>query len=385
MKKIFMYCANRKPSGGIAIYEYNHDTGKFHFLCRQLQEESLHIGALCLDVKRKLLYLTDETSEHPEFRSGGGGRVLAYCINPMDGTLSRINENYSYGSKPSYLTLDESGSYILLTNHGGRNTVTDTYQDEKGTYHLRTHHDESSVVLFELREDGDIGQAVQIKKLTGEGPRAFQQSAHAHFIERAPGKELYVVCDKGADKVRTYLFDKENKELIEGPEYDCKPGSAPRYAVFHPKYQILYVNHEAEEYISVFKYNKNGRLTHVEDVSSHPEGSFEVPKDALIQSDICISPDGKYLYAGLRLVDAILVYRIEEKTGRLTLHQTMKTLGGVRGFDISPDGQFFIAAFMEEKRVDIYRICEDGSLIDTLEAFDEDSPGVITFVSCVCE
>lgn len=362
---------------------FDADTGALKNPVNELEQMKLCIGCMHIDRKRNILYCTDEVQDYPGLPGGGGGRLFAFAISPGDGSLKLIGSRPSYGAKPSYLTTDEESKYLLVTNHGGRTTATATEKDAFGQYHLKVSRDESSVVLFPLNEDGSIGEPVHIFRLEGSGPKFFQHSAHAHSIVKAPGKNLYVVCDKGGDQIYMFRIDYGNEKVVacEGTPYLRTAGSAPRYAAFHPSRPYLYVNKESETILSSFRYSDRGKLEHIETISTLPEGYDAPPHDALSQSDICISGNGKFLYDMLRIVNVINVYRIDETSGKLTLIQTLDTAAGGRAFALSQDGRFLAAAFHDSHRTDIYAVGVDGKIKDVVSSAVSSSPSAVRFFS----
>ena len=385
MDKTILYIGNRKPGegSGMAVYCFSTETGTLKKLGNELEQMKLCIGCTHIDEKRKILYCTDETQDYPGLLGGGGGRLFAFAISPDDGSLKLIGSRPSYGAKPSYLTTDEDSKYLLVTNHGGRTTATSTEKDAFGQYHLKVSHDESSVVLFPLNGDGSIGEPVHIFRLEGSGPKFFQHSAHAHSIVKAPGKNLYAVCDKGGDQIFMFRIDYENERVVpcEGTPYRRSAGSAPRYCTFHPSRPYLYINKESETILSSFRYDEQGKLEHIETISTLPDG-YEAPShDALSQSDICISGNGKFVYDMLRIVNVIHVYEIDELSGRLTRIQTLDTPDGGRAFSLSPDGRFMAVAFHDSHRTDIYAVGADGKLQGVVSSAASSSPSTVSFFS----
>lgn len=385
MGRTYLYIGNRKPGDsaeGIAAYAYDEATGALTYL--RNQTEGLWVGCVHMDEKKRVLYCTDEREDHPAFRGGGGGQVLAFSVSPADGKLSPLGAQPSYGSKPSFLTTDEEGKYLLVTNHGGRRSVTQTQRDADGRIRLKVCRDESSVVLFPLRDDGGILEPVDLFRLDGEGPKFFQLGAHAHIVRRAPGRNLYAVCDKGGDQLFLFRVDEGSGRLVlcEGSPYPCRPGSAPRYCVFHPTEPWLYVNKEAETLLSSFRYDEDGRLERIETVNTLPDGYPAPPADGLSHTDLCIDAAGRRLYVMLRIADILSVYSIGEKNGALTLLQTLNTPGGGRAFALSPDGRFLAAAFPEVHRVDVYSVGSDGRLGEVVSSASQPAPATVSFFRC---
>ncbi|WP_165452510.1 lactonase family protein [Paenibacillus thalictri] len=383
MGKSYVYIGNRSSekqpaNDGMAICEYDTESGKLKHLNHVSKQ--LSIGAVYIDTKRKILYCTDERVDYPGLRAGGGGQVVAFSIHPENGALTEINRQPSYGAKPSFVVTDADSKFLLITNHGFRNTVTLTEQDAFGKITLKVLHDESSIVLYPLQEDGSIGEPCDVFRLTGEGPESFQLSAHAHSIQRSPLGEWYAVCDKGGDQMFMFRLDDDKKKIVpcKGSPFPCSPGSAPRYSAFHPTLPYLFVNKENKTILTAFRYDEEGKLEHVCTIDALPP--YITPPQGFTQSDICVGKSGQYVYTLLRQVNVISVFEIDENTGKLTMIQAFEQVcDGPRGCAASPDGRFLIVAAHAGHAVVTYPIGEDGTLSPAVSSIVQPAPGTVNF------
>ncbi|MDR3363866.1 MAG: lactonase family protein [Clostridiales Family XIII bacterium] len=384
MSKTHVYIGNWRTAGqptkGIAIYEFDKETGRLAYLKNVFEE--FCVGAAWPDEKRGMLYITDERTDHPSMRQGGGGQIAAFSVNPENGNLAEINRKPSYGGNPAFLVTDPDAKFLLAVNHGSRTIVTQTETDTSGRIRIKTLHDESSVVLFPLEEDGFIGDPCDLFRLCGEGPGSFQLSAHAHSIQRSPSGKLYAVCDKGGDQIYMFRIDYAKKKIVQcaGGPIRCKPGSAPRYSAFAPTLPFLFVNHEYKTFVSAYRYDDEGRLSHVCDADALP--AHIAPPEGAVQSDICVGKSGRYLYTVLRQVNAITAFEIEETTGRPTRIQVFENAcDGGRGCAISPDGRFLVVAALSGKEAKVFPIGKDGTLSPAVCSVKQPLPGTVTFFS----
>jgi 6-phosphogluconolactonase (cycloisomerase 2 family) len=372
--------ATDQPTKGIAICDYNAETGRLTHLKNVFEE--FCVGAAYLDKKHGVLYIADERADYPGMRQGGGGRVAVFSVNPQNGDLTEIGRKPSYGANPAFLVTDQEAKFLLVVNHGSRAVVTQTETDGFGRIDIKILHDESSVVLFPIGHDGSIGDPCDLFRLTGEGPGSFQLSPHAHSIRRSPLWDLYAVCDKGGDQIYMFKLDYGKKKIVlcAGSPYHRTPGSAPRYSAFHPALPYLYVNKEYKTVVSAFRYDREGRLTHVCTEDALP--AHIAPPKGLSQSDICVGKSGRYLYTVLRQVNVITVFEIDVNTGRLTRIQVFENAcADGRGCAISPDGRFLVVAASAGKEVVSYPIGKDGRISAAVSSLKQPIPGTITFFS----
>lgn len=359
---------------GITVAAYKN--GTLHKLEKQFPE--INFGQACLDEKRGVLYCVNERSEVPG--ENLGGQVLALKIDPKTGTLTLLSKTPSYGPLPSDCVEDSEGSYLIVSNHSGRNCITKTVQGADGKYCLLHEYDETAIVLFPLEADGAIGDPCHIVRHTGSGALANQQSPHAHCVCKAPGEDLFIVCDKGNDSVYSYRIDRAKKELVCCDRIDGAPGSSPRYCVFHPTLPVFYYNNETKSIITMVRYDSDGKLTPVCTVSCMENGDMQAKG---MQSDIRISGNGRILYDLVRENSTIAVYTLDDKTGTPVLKQVIpcgSTQGG-RGLSLSPDEKFLFLAACPDAQVYSFAVGADGCLTAQGVILQDRAPGVILFAT----
>ena len=203
---------------------------------------------LGLDTKRGILYCVHEVMTMPGHHVGGGGLVYAFAIDAQSGDLKEINHQPSYGSLPSYVAIDATGKYLLVTNHTGRTPITKTARDESGKFRIELEYDEASTVLFALNADGSIGDPLDIHRHHGSGPlpRQFSLPRSIRSWPRPRATSLATCEDKGGDEIVFFIIDRSRNRLqvCEGGQYRATPGeSSPRYSAFHPSLPYFYANH----------------------------------------------------------------------------------------------------------------------------------------------
>ena len=72
---------------------------------------------------------------------------------------------------------------------------------------------------------------------------------------------------------------------------------------------------------------------------------------------VLVHPSGKFVYGSNRGHDSIVVFAIDETSGRLSYVQHQPTLGSIpRGFGIDPSGAFLLAGNQKSDSVAVFRI-----------------------------
>ena len=117
----------RGQGKGICTLTLNKDRKLTH-----LSDIECRNGGIITSFNDQFIYAANEVKDFGGLNGSGGG-VSAYSVNE-DGSLSFLNSSISYGSRTSYVTVSESGRYLLATNHGSHSTVTCSYVQSQLPY-----------------------------------------------------------------------------------------------------------------------------------------------------------------------------------------------------------------------------------------------------------
>jgi 6-phosphogluconolactonase len=131
------------------------------------------------------------------------------------------------------------------------------------------------------------------------------------------------------------------------------PGAGPRHCYFHPNGQWLYSLQEEASNIVLFDYDSaSGRLASRQTISSLPPGFA----GSNFASEILVSSDGRFLYAGNRLHDSIAIFSIA-KNGELRFVTEEWTRGDYpRSFNFDPTGHFLYCCNQRTDNVTVFRV-----------------------------
>lgn len=358
---------------GIGVFAYDPETAAMTHLGDYDRE--LRVGCQTWDPNKKILYVVDEYWSLPG-QTGGGGNVASLQMDPNTGALSRTSLQRTFGTNPSYLTLDKTGNYMLTVHHCTDHFVTRIVKTEAG-YVSETQYDLCTVLLYRVEEDGRIGEILDVFEIHGEDRDGAHRFPHLHCVVPDQNRGCYVVCDKGLDRIYTFQIDYDHEKLFKCAQQECKPGSSPRYAAFCPKKPVFYSNCENSIDVNTYRLDtKTGSFYQV--------GSFQgVPrKEAqdISPSDIVVHPRGNYVFTSLRKRNLISALRVMGD-GSLMWIQTIPCGGeNPRGLCISPDGRFLLAANIQSACVSIFSIGADGILTPAGQVHTGGFPGNIQIV-----
>lgn len=281
------------------------------------------------------------------------GELVSYNLNLESGMIKEYSRSGGNGDHPAYVTIDHSGKWLLSVNYSGGN-----------------------VNVFELKEDGTIGEMTDSVQHEGTGPnRERQDAAHPHSVIQVPGKELFAVSDLGTDTIYFYRLDMQNGKLKLDHAFDAEPGSGPRHLAFHPELPLLYSLGELDSTMTVFSIEQESGVGQTQRVSLLPT-AFEGENTA---AEVAVSKDGKFLYASNRGHDSIVSFEIDE-SGKLHSPEFTSSGGaGPRHFSLVPGGGWLIAANEKSDSLTVLKL-EDGRPIELAQEIKTTAPVCVKFI-----
>jgi 6-phosphogluconolactonase len=165
------------------------------------------------------------------------------------------------------------------------------------------------------------------------------------------------------------------------------PGGGPRHFAFSPSGKFGYQLSEMSGVVDAFAWDPTaGTLTHLQSVETKPD-TFAGENHS---AEITVSPDGKFLYESNRRntgdtgwgPDTIGIFAIDPDKGILTLvDQTLSGAIMPRNFAIDPTGSFMLVAHQYSNNVIVFKIDNaTGRLTKTGNEIQLQVPVCIQFV-----
>ncbi len=350
---------------GIHLFQVNRTTGVL--TPSGIHELGTSPSCLVLNAAGTHLYSANETDRVGE---GKEGTVSAFAIHRADGRLKLLNTVRSGGAGPTYVSLHPSGKFILVANYFG-----------------------GSVAVLPILPDGGLGAASDVKidagklgptKATNAPPGSFAFSGHdrthAHMIQADPSGQFVLHVDLALDQIFVWKFDAEKGELTpnDPAAISLPPGDGPRHFHFHPNGRWFYSIQEEGSTIVLFDYDAvKGRLSARQTISSLPPGFA----GSNFCSEILVSADGRFVYAGNRLHDSIGIFAVG-KNGELTFVGEEWTRGNYpRSFSFDPTGQFLYSCNQRGDNIAAFRVDKNkGSLKFTGHYTPVGNPSILVFL-----
>ncbi len=337
-------------SEGIYVYRFDPSSGALRYagVARGVSNPSF----LALHPRRPFLYAVSESEEQ--------GGASAFAIDPQSGALTRLNQQFSPGGRPCYLSVDATGRLVLAADyHGG------------------------TLSVFPIEADGRLGAASDFVRHQGSSVnRERQEAAHAHCILPDPGNRYALAADLGLDKIMVYELDLAQGKLRphRRPWVQVKPGAGPRHLTFHPNGRYAYLINELDSTIVAYAYDPaGGILTELQTVPALPAGFTGTSWAA----DVHVAPSGRTVYGSNRGHDSIAIFAIDEGTGKLTPVGHEPTQGQTpRNFAIDPTGTWLLAANQDSDTIVTFRIDpRSGKLAPAGQVAEAPTPVCLKFLT----
>jgi 6-phosphogluconolactonase (cycloisomerase 2 family) len=350
---------------GIHLFEVDRNTGAL------LAAGTVDIGTspdcLVINEARDRLYSSNETDRFGDEKQGS---ISSYAINPVNGQLTLLNTVASEGDGPTYVSIHPSGRFLFVANYFS-----------------------GSIAVLPILADGRLGSATDVKqdagkvgptKATHAPPGSFAISGHdgphAHMIRADPSGRFVLHVNLGLDKIYVWKFDDSSGKLTphDPPSVALPPGDGPRHFDFHPNGRWMYSIQEEGSTVVLFDYDAaTGQLDSRQTVSSLPPDFA----GSNFCSEILVSSDGKFVYAGNRLHDSVGVFAIGP-AGELHQVGNEWTRGNYpRSFNFDLSGRFMYVCNQRADNVTVFRVDRDSGLLDFTGHYTPvGNPSCIAFV-----
>jgi 6-phosphogluconolactonase len=355
------------PGNGRGIHLFQVDRTNGSLTAAGIHETGTSPSCLALNRSGTCLYSANETDR---VGTGQEGTVSAFAIDRTDGRLKCLNTVPSGGAGPTYVSIHPSGRFLLVANYFG-----------------------GSVAVLPILSEGRLGPATDVKRDAGKvGPtraahappgshaESGHDRTHAHMIEADPSGRFVLHADLGLDRIFLWTFD-EHKGILtphQPPTVALPPGDGPRHFCFHPHGRWLYSIQEEGSTVVLFAFDAAlGRLTARQTISTLPRGFA----GSNFCSEILVSEDGRFVYAGNRLHDSIAIFAVGPR-GTLSYVGEEWTRGNYpRSFSFDPTGQFLYCCNQRSDNVTVFEVQrQTGRLTFTGLYAPVGNPSMIAFL-----
>jgi 6-phosphogluconolactonase (cycloisomerase 2 family) len=324
----------RKARGkGLKVYSIDTDSGEWDQIQEIPADLSVNPSFLAFDKNKRFLYVAH--GDHTE--------VSAYSIDPNTGKLDFINKKPSGGYNGAHICVSKTMPFLFISNIFS-----------------------GTVASIEINEDGSIGALADIYVPPGPvGHLSRQHSANPHEVVEDPKGNFIHVADLGKDRVYHLSVDSGTGKLTELGSLDIQPAMCSRHLDFTPDSRHVYILAEHAGSIIACKYNeKTGIMAPVQMLSSLPDDFVGAYNDA---AEIAVHPSGRFVYLSNRGPGNIGAYKIDNDSGKLSPVGWYSTNGlSPRYFCIEPGGNYLVAGNEQSDTIVLMKINQNTGELSLL-------------------
>ena len=266
--------------------------------------------------------------------------VAVFDIKP-DGDLEMINQIGIDGMRGCYICTDRTGKYLLV---GG-------YHDGKVTL-VHTHH------------NGRLGSIMDGVFHKGTGSIAERNFwPRVTCIVPTPDDHFFCAVDNGIDQIRIYRITDQNKldlvDIVRG-----KRGSGPRLLKFRPDGRFAYVINEVGNTVDVYSYKEENGMPVFERVQTVQTSHDEMNSMYDASSGLCISADGRYLFASTAGENIVSMYAVDPESGQLTREFALPVSGEYpKDIALFPDGKHLASVNYDSGSITTFAVNYEKKLL----------------------
>jgi 6-phosphogluconolactonase len=354
--RYLVYVGTYTDKGSTGIYAYRFDPSSGELGDMGLVATTDNPSFLAVAADNKYLYALNEINK---FNGGETGAVTTFALDGTSGKLTQLQQVSSLGPGPAHLSIDRSGKYLLVANYDG-----------------------GSVAVFPRENDGTLGARTSFVQHSGSSINKDRQSGpHAHEIQATADNKYVFVAELGLDELLLYRFNANTGTLSSAnpPFVKVAPGSGPRHFAIAPSGKYIYLVNELSSTVAVYSFDaSSGRLTELQTISTLPHNF----KGENTTAEIATDAAGKFVYASNRGDDSIAIFAIDQKSGKLSSVDRVKTGGKEpRHFTLDPTGNWLFAENENSNDIRIFRVDpKSGRLSPTSHSMQVNSPVCVVFV-----
>lgn len=303
-------------------------------------------------------------------------------VNPsflqVDAASRRLYTVHGDLGDVSALAVDDNGHLALLNRQPvqGRNPVHLEMSCD-GRCLVVASYATGSLSVLPLLADGSLGAVSSRLVLRGRpGPhRTEQNGSHPHHLPRWPGTDLFVVPDKGLDRVHVVRLGPDGMLGLVG-ESVARSCSGPRHAAFDPAGRRVWVANELDSTVTAHGFDVGTATLRAQRTVG------VLPEDFSGESRAAgIAATRDTVYVSNRGHDSVTLLQLDRESGAVVGRRWQPTLGITPRFlSLTPDGSCLIVANEGSDTIVRWRVRDDGSLADGRVVARTGSPVCVAFM-----
>ncbi len=328
-------------SEGIYSLVFNTENGSLR--SAPFNAKATNPSYIFVDSPLKKVYAVNEIADDSK---NGGGQVSSFQIELEKGVLTPINQASAVGGAPCYIT--KTNNEILVANYVSGN-----------------------IGVIPVSDEGQLEEMSQVISFSGKGVTPRQESPHAHMIIKNPHTDEIFATDLGTDSIRIFELNSDENKLVRKGGFKVNDGSGPRHLDFHPTKNIVYIINELYGSVDVYAYI-NEEYSHLQNITSTLNSEQTDARCA----DIHVHPNGQYLFASNRgAYNSIMSYRIAEDGTLKIIAEKSAGVTTPRAFTLDPSGKYLLVAGQDAGGIVVFEIDQkSGRLLDINQKISVPTP-----------
>lgn len=186
------------------------------------------------------------------------------------------------------------------------------------------------------------------------------------FLEFHPNKKFLYSANEGKGTITAYKIDPADGKLSAMNEKSAF-GNGSCHVSVDPKGRFIYVSNYGSGNLAVYLLNKDGSIGALADTIQDKGAASQKPH----MHSMIPSVDGRFVYASDLGIDKIMIYQVDQQTGKLTPgavpYVEVKSGDGPRHLAITPDGNFAYSAGELSSSVNSFQIVKNSGALVSME------------------
>ncbi|MEM1339291.1 MAG: lactonase family protein [Bacteroidota bacterium] len=325
-------------SEGIYTLKFNAENGTLDSL--MLKAELTNPSFLAISADNKFVYAVQETADYDSL----GGGISAFAVK--GGLLEVLNSKGSGGAHPCHVALSGEGQ-LAVSNYTGGN-----------------------LAIFDLNANGGLGDRQLIDH------KVLDTSKAAHVHKAHFNEDGLFASDLGLDVIQWYDHQPHGWIPAVQASLELPDEAGPRHFVFNTDRSVMYVINELNATLTVFKRDAEGRFIPIQTENTiAPDWTGQ--KSC---ADIHLSPDGRFLYGSNRGENTIVIFSVDQETGKIALVGRESVRGDwPRNFVLDPSGNHILVANQRSNTITIFRRDREKGTLEYTSQFELGSPVCLVF------
>jgi len=292
--------------------------------------------------------------------------LAVYKINSRNGQLTHLR-NHKTESDPGPMSVSQDGRtlFLSLRNYGGlasyaigRDAIglkhlSTVKVDQDPAYHWQDHSGKWLITAY--YHTGRVSvHAVDENGILKQEAAFFDETAlNAHGVAASSDNRFVYIPHTGPNLIVQFSFDDESGQLsvLENGLLKSADLTGPRHLATHPSRPWLYGDYEQGNKAVFYQIQPDG-LLHTKQVISSVPAEWPVGKGATAR--MTLSKDGRFVYVANRGHNSIATFKINQRSGNLSLVGIYPTEPNPRSFVISPCGKWLYAGGQDSGNLAIF-------------------------------